>query len=341
MPHKKKIEPDRRVLIVDGEPDHLATMSEAFRALSEDRWEVHTAGSAASARKILETVKPALMVLDLNLPEQDGWQLLASLREQQPQLKKVVLPSLATEEKRAASLAAGADLFLEKPISPEGLKSVFAKLCELLDWKLPEGFQGVLRSVGLADLVQMECQARNSSILELYREQSLGRIYIEDGQIIHAVCREISGEAAFQKLFTLTGGTFELREFELPPERTLNRTWEFLLGEAQRQRELLGQRARSGETFSHGAESVSSEPAGAASEILICSAAGEVLLNWQCVAPAARVKLMQKVARCAESLIPELQLGKLDRLEIQLSDGRAILQPRADRLIFARVGPAL
>ena len=62
-----------------------------------------------------------------------------------------------------------------------------------------------------------------------------------------------------------------------------------------------------------------------------------MLLNWQCVDPAARVTLLQAVAQRAEKLIPDLQLGKLDRVEIQLADGRAILQPRADRLVFARI----
>jgi predicted regulator of Ras-like GTPase activity (Roadblock/LC7/MglB family) len=46
---------------------------------------------------------------------------------------------------------------------------------------------------------------------------------------------------------------------------------------------------------------------------------------------------MQKVARRAEQLTPQLQLGRLDRLEIQMAGGRAILQPRADRMIFVRL----
>jgi hypothetical protein len=44
-----------------------------------------------------------------------------------------------------------------------------------------------------------------------------------------------------------------------------------------------------------------------------------------------------KIAALAEKLIPDLQLGKLDRVEFQLADGRAILQPRADRLVFLRI----
>ena len=183
----------------------------------------------------------------------------------------------------------------------------------------------------------MECLARNSSVLELFREKSLGRIFIEEGQIIHAICGEFFGERAFQKLLTLTGGTFELHDFEPPPERTLNRPWEYLLGEAARQQDLLNSRPRAGGDLADGAEVVSTEPAGKALEMLICSGTGEVLYNWQCPAAAARLALMQEIARRAEKIIPEIQLGKLDRMEIKLADSRIVLQPRTDRLIWVRV----
>ena len=197
--------------------------------------------------------------------------------------------------------------------------------------------QSDLCGVSLPDLVHMECVGGNTSILELFYEQPLGRIYIEQGQVVHAVCGEISGERAFQKLFTITGGTFELREFEVPSERTINRTWEFLLGEALRHREQLAQREQAGKNLSMGTDGVAGDPSGEAVEMLVCAATGETLYNWQCADAAARVTLLQTVAQRAEKLVPDLQLGRLDRVEIQLADGRAVLQPRTDRMIFVRV----
>ena len=322
-------------MIVDDESDYLAAAGNAFRALSQERWQVHLADRTEQALKILQTEKVELVVLVVNSPVLDIALLLDSFGQQHPQLKKVVMTATST------SLTGGADLILEKPVSAEGLKSVFGRLGELLDWALPEGFPSPSSSVSLADLVQMECLARNSSILELFREHSLGRIYIEAGQIIHAVCGETAGERAFQKLLGVAGGTFELHDFEPPPERTLNRPWDYLLGEAARQRELSDFRTRSSGAAPAGGEAVSSEPTAQATEMLICSATGEVLYNWQCAAATARVTLMKNMAQRAEQLIPELQLGKLDRLEIQLADSRVVLQPRADRLISVRVAAHL
>ena len=320
---------------MDDDRDYLAAAGDAFAWLSDNAWEIHVATGAAQAQAAVEIGKIQLAVLDVKPAGSEVTELISQLRQRQPKLKIVVMAGTATEEARVASLAAGADLFLEKPVSPEGLKAVFENFCELLGWAVPPLKPETLRSVGINDLIQMECQARNSSVLEIFREHSLGRIYIEEGQIIHAVCGEFSGETAFQKLLTIAGGTFELRDFELPPERTLNRTWEYLLSEAARQRELSDLRARTGGMVS--GDGVSTEPAGRASELLICGGDGELLYQWQCADAAARLKLLQNIAHRAGALILEIQLGKLDRLEIQLADGRAILQPRADRLIFTRI----
>ena len=336
MAKENNIEPELHVLIVDDERDDLAILDDSFRALSEGRWHIDAADSVGEALQIAKKGKIQLVVLAVNTPVLDVSLLFSSFGQPPSQFKKVVMASPATDEMRAASLAAGADLFIEKPLSPEGLKAAFASMSELVGWVLPQHFQSGSHGVGMADLIQMECLARNSSVLELFHEHSLGRIYIEEGQLIHAVCGEISGERAFQKLFTLTG-TYELHNFELPPERTLNRTWEFLLGEAVRYRDSLNARHQASKILASGHGAVAGEPAGKAAEMLICSGIGEVLYRWQCPDAAGRLVLLQEIARRAEKIIPEIQLGKLDRLEIQLSAGRAVLQPRADRLIFVRV----
>lgn len=335
MTKTKRTEPRHHVLIVDDDRDYLAAATDAFTWLSDNVLEIHVATGATQAQAAVETGKIQLAVLDVRPAGSEVAELIGQLRQRQPKLKIVVMAGTATDEMRAASLAAGADLFLEKPVSPEGLNAVFKNFCELLGWAVPPPKPESLRSVGINDLIQMECQARNSSVLEIFRENSLGRIYIEEGQIIHAICGELSGETAFQKLLGFTGCTFELRDFELPSERTLNRTWEYLLGEVARQRELSDLRARAGGTDA--GDAVSTEPAGRASELLICAGDGETLYQWQCADAAARLKLLQNIAQRAGALVTEIQLGKLDRLVIQLADGRAVLQPRADRLIFARI----
>jgi len=333
----------RHVLFVDDEPDFLQLVQEMFGPLSGKQWKIHCAGSAAEALELLKKQKMNLAVVDTNMPLLDGIQFLTLLGKRYPDLKKVSLTGLVTEEKRSACLAAGAELFIEKPKSHDGFKSVYAMLDDLISWEPQQGFQGVLRRVGLQDVIQMECLGRNSSVLEVYNDQVLGRIYIEDGNIIHAAGGELTGEPALQKLLALAGGSFELLPFEPPPQKTIQGPWEFLLMEAARVRDEQASQAPPEEPK---AVSQETTPAAAMSvcvvETLICSGQGEPLYEVDCADVPGRVQFLKDIALQAAELSKIVPLGDFDRLELQFEEGRAIAQARPDRMVFvatANVAP--
>jgi hypothetical protein len=120
-------------------------------------------------------------------------------------------------------------------------------LDDLMNWVPQQGFQGMLRRVGLQDVIQMECLGRNSSIVEVQDQQMRGRIYIENGSIIHAAAGDGTGERALQQLLALAGGSFELLPFEPPPQRTIKGQWESLLMEAARLRDETAAQQVSGQ----------------------------------------------------------------------------------------------
>ena len=223
-----------QILLVDDEDVFLETIRDLFVMLSNNSWRIHCAASADRALEILKTNQIELAIVDVVMPVLDGTQFLRILQRRYPDLKKTVLTGNATEEIRSTCLASGADLFIEKPRSAEGLKSIFVMLDELISWTPRDGFQGLLRRVGLQDVIQMECLGRNSSILEISDQQLRGRIYIENGGIIHSVVGNETGERALQQLLALAGGSFELLPFEAPPQRTITGQWETLLMEAAR-----------------------------------------------------------------------------------------------------------
>jgi hypothetical protein len=159
------------------------------------------------------------------------------LNRKYPNVQKAILTGFATEAYRAACLGNGAELFLEKPKSREEQQSVFSALNELLKWQPEEGFQGVLRRVGLQDVIQMECLSSNSSVLEVKAGRDQGKIFIREGAIVHAEIGDLKGEPAFQRLLALKGGEFWHRAFASPDEETIEGPWEFLLMEAARKRD--------------------------------------------------------------------------------------------------------
>lgn len=225
----------KRVLFVDDEPAFLETIAAVIETTQQELWEPHFAESAGKALSILQDRPMNLVVIDIEMPVIDGLQFLSLVHRKHPNLSKVVLTGYATEQHRGACLSGGAELFLEKPRTPQDLQSILATLHELARLQPEEGFRGVLRRVGLPDIIQMECLSRHSVVLFVSTQTGHGEIFIKDGSIIHAQAGELTGEAAFNHVLGLKGGEFDLRPYTEPPAQTIEGQWEFLLMEAARQ----------------------------------------------------------------------------------------------------------
>jgi CheY-like chemotaxis protein len=223
-----------QVLFVDDDNAFLEAITELYGILGDKTWEIHRASTADRALAALQQNAIDLVVLDIGMPVLDGVQLLNLIHRRYPDVKKAILTGSASTGDRAACLANGAELFIQKPLSSEGMKAVFTTLNELITWAQRKGFSGMLRQVGLLDVIQIECLGRNTSILEVRNQRMHGQIYIEAGTIVHAAVGTLIGEKAFYRLLSLTGGEFHLLPFKQPPERTVHGQWEFLLMEAAR-----------------------------------------------------------------------------------------------------------
>lgn len=234
MTDQKKSAAHRRVLFVDDEPQFLETVKELMGVFSEGQWEISTADSASNAFRLLQDHPVDLAVIDVQMGVMDGIQMLSLLNRGYPNVQKVVLTGHANEKYRTACLSNGAELYLEKPTAPKGWQSLYGVLSELVKFKPEEGFRGVLRRVGLQDVIQMECLARNSSVLEISNAGTTGQIFLETGSIIHAQAGDVTGEDAFNRLLAMRGGHFNLKPFTEPARRTISGQWEFLLMEAAR-----------------------------------------------------------------------------------------------------------
>ena len=221
------------VLFVDDSMAFLELFGGLCSEFAKGSWLVHTATSADRALAVLQERSVDLVVLDIGMPMLDGLQLLGIINRRYPGIKIAVMTGNATEGKRTDALANGAELFLEKPVSADGMRTVFNVLNDLVSWNR-EGFTGALRHVGLTEVIQMECNGRHSSILEIRNNELHGKIFIEAGVITHAAVGPLAGEQAFYRLLSLKGGQFQVKPFKAPPQRTIENRWEFLLMDAAR-----------------------------------------------------------------------------------------------------------
>ena len=120
------------VLFVDDNQVFLETFTELCAVFSNQTWGIKSAVSADCALAILRQKPIDLVVLDLGMPLIDGTQLLGMLKQYYPAIKIAVMTGNAADDKRLDTLARGADLFIEKPVTPGGIRAAFNLLNDLV-----------------------------------------------------------------------------------------------------------------------------------------------------------------------------------------------------------------
>ena len=107
----------KKIVVIDDE----ASVQEVVRAyLEKDGFLVYVAGTGSEGLALAERTKPALIVLDLMLPDVAGEQICRDIRSRSD-VPILMLTAKAGEEERIAGLLSGADDYLVKPFSPREL----------------------------------------------------------------------------------------------------------------------------------------------------------------------------------------------------------------------------
>ena len=109
-----------KILVVDDEPEAVELVE--FN-LKQSGYAVTTAADGSEALKKARAQSPDLIVLDVMLPEMDGFEICKSLRLDSATAKIpiIMLTAKAAEIDRVLGLELGADDYLTKPFSPREL----------------------------------------------------------------------------------------------------------------------------------------------------------------------------------------------------------------------------
>ncbi len=118
---------NRRILIVDDERPILLTL-EAL--LGRHGYEPQTAATAAYGLRMLKENAPALILLDLQLPDGEGLEMLEQIKRDQPETQVIILTAHDSLSNAIESIKRGAFHFIAKPYAPEELLSLVEKALE-------------------------------------------------------------------------------------------------------------------------------------------------------------------------------------------------------------------
>ena len=109
-----------QILIVDDSPTIRRMVKASLAALSDDSCEFVEASSGLEAIERLALGPVELMVLDLNMPDMHGLEVLGFVRSHSKyrQVPVIILTTRGDDASRAAALEAGATAYMTKPFTP-------------------------------------------------------------------------------------------------------------------------------------------------------------------------------------------------------------------------------
>ena len=112
------------VLIVDDDPDISRALTDF---LEHEGYRLHLADTGAQALTQARQQRYDAVILDLGLPDRDGFEVLKVLLEIDPKLPVIVLTAFTTQDKAVGALSQGAFAFLTKPYNREQLKATLSQ----------------------------------------------------------------------------------------------------------------------------------------------------------------------------------------------------------------------
>ena len=175
-----------KILIVDDHP----MMREALQMAFTDETDLQVIGEAEDAieaLKLLETLTPDIILMDLLMPNMNGLEAIAKIVETNPQARILVLSSMEDEERIVSAIQAGALGYFPKTAPRSYLLEAIRKVADGIPY-MPAGitlklFQGLrrIKTVPTGE-EEVALTARQQEILMLMSE---GKTDEEIGKTLH------------------------------------------------------------------------------------------------------------------------------------------------------------
>lgn len=201
-----------RILVVDDDPSTRHSVATVLRA---EGFEVSTAHDGPSALTEARRALPDVVITDLSMPAMDGMQLCRHLRELDPDVTIIVVTGHAETSYAVASLRAGVEDFLTKPLDLDTLVHRLERTLERRQAKvalamLMEQMRSTNERLVLSSIREQE----NAEVAELQRAQLSALLEkLSDGVIIaEPGGRVVMANRAAQEVLHRGGPITDVRE---------------------------------------------------------------------------------------------------------------------------------
>ena len=143
----------KHILIVDDVTTNLKCAAEVLK----DTYDVTTAKSGKAALQILREIQPDLIMLDVNMPEMNGFEVMERIKEDPVtrDIPVIFLTAEADKENEVTGLKMGAMDFIKKPFEPDIMRSRIEKILQMTEQT--KELQNIAGRDSLTNLLNRRC----------------------------------------------------------------------------------------------------------------------------------------------------------------------------------------
>ena len=231
----KESHPRQHILLVEGYDPLAAAIVSALKKFAPHH-SVDIAPSFRSAAELAQTSHPDLLIVDFDPAAPGATKFISEMRDVLPETRLIVIGPGLSEEFATEVRPFVAAHFIQKPFDLVDFGAAVQALLGPSQAAAATQERAALHSLGLADLVLVQCAGRRSVILEITSEDDLtGKIHIFDGQLTHALAETRRDRAALEEMFGWIDPQVEEIEEHSIPSRTIRGPWTQVFLEALRE----------------------------------------------------------------------------------------------------------
>jgi len=216
----------KSILIVDVDKRVVAALAEIIKQKGTS-FEVLQASTGLEAVEIIQSLRVDVVITGLAMPEMDGFELLAWISGNHPDIQVIVMADAQTAMARAEVEQMGAAMVLEKPLD-------IGILTEKLFTEVQVSFGGQVRGISPSSFLQMMELEEKSCTLEVSAKQKKGWLFVQNGEVVDAETDKYEGLKAALHILTWEKIAINIDYTPVKRTRTIHQPLMNLLMESKR-----------------------------------------------------------------------------------------------------------
>jgi DNA-binding response OmpR family regulator len=212
------------ILVADDEEDLTWSISKSI-GKNDKIFEVICVNNGDSALEVLSSRRVDLVISDLRMPGRNGLALLHDIQRDYPDTRVIIMTAHSSEALRQEIARSGTPYYIEKPFDLRFLRKLIYEALDITQ----AGFEGMLVSACIRDMIEYNCQIRRTSAMRISNGSHSGVIHFNKGEIVHAECGELVGENALFSILDWEKGNFAFDPMGVSGKRTIQTGWRILL----------------------------------------------------------------------------------------------------------------